>query len=199
MGGVATQPVRGNSGESIRMAVAGFKDVMRRPGAPPPGRASPALPGVDWLRGLRAYLAVIAAGNFIWETLHLPLYTIWWTGTLGENAFAVVHCTLGDLLIALSALTLSLVLAGDRDWPARRFRRVTALAMTFGIGYTVFSEWLNIVVRAAWAYSEFMPVLSIFGVDVGLSPGLQWVVVPLVAMRQARRSAGCISISEARI
>lgn len=171
------------------MAVAGVKDLMRMPGAPPPGRTRPAPPGVDWLRGLRAYMAVIAVGNLIWETLHLPLYTIWWSGTVRENAFAVVHCTLGDLLIALSALTLSLVLVGNRDWPAHRFRRVAALAVAFGIGYTVFSEWLNIVVRAAWAYSEFMPVLSVLGVDVGLSPGLQWGVVPILAMRQARRSA----------
>lgn len=175
------------------MAVAGIKDVMRMPGAPPPGGARPAPPGADWLRGLRAYLAVIAVGNLVWETLHLPLYTIWWTGTVRENAFAVVHCTLGDLLIALSALTLSLALAGNRDWPARRFRRVAALAVAFGIGYTAFSEWLNIVVRAAWAYSEFMPVLSVFGFDVGLSPVVQWVVVPLLAFRQARRSAGIVS------
>ena len=175
------------------MPVSGFKDVMRTSGAPPPGGTSPALPEVDWLRGLRGYLAVIAVGDLVWETLHLPLYTIWWTGTVRENAFAVVHCTLGDLLIALSALTLSLALAGNRDWPARRFRRVAALATTFGVGYTVFSEWLNIVVRAAWAYSELMPIIPAFGFDVGLSPVVQWIVVPLLAFRQARRSAGVIS------
>jgi hypothetical protein len=30
---------------------------------------------VDWPRSLRAYLAVIAAGDLAWEALHVPLYT----------------------------------------------------------------------------------------------------------------------------
>src|SRR6266478_1886264 len=71
-----------------------------------------------WLLGLRVYLGVILVGNLIWETLHLPLYTIWTTGTLWEQAFAVVHCTFGDLLIAVSTLTLpssSLEITAGRD------------------------------------------------------------------------------------
>ena len=70
-------------------------------------------PSSNWLQGLRVYLAAIAVGNLVWETLQLPLYTIWRTGTLREQAFAVFHCTLGDLLIALSSLTLALMDAGD--------------------------------------------------------------------------------------
>jgi hypothetical protein len=67
-----------------------------------------------WLRALRIYLGVIIAANLTWEFLHLPLYTIWTTGTLGEQVFAAVHCTGGDILIALASLTLALVLAGER-------------------------------------------------------------------------------------
>jgi hypothetical protein len=74
---------------------------------------------------------------------------VWTTGTAREQAFAVVHCTLGDLLIALSALTLALVFAGDPDWPRQRFWQVAILTIVFGAGYTVFSEWLNVVVRAS--------------------------------------------------
>lgn len=95
--------------------------------------------------------------------------------------FAVVHCTLGDLLIALSALTLALVLAGDNKWPTRRFWQVAVLALLFGVAYTAFSEWLNVVVRASWAYSDLMPVISIGGLRLGLSPIMQWMVVPAAA------------------
>ncbi|MBX6376609.1 MAG: hypothetical protein IRZ13_20575 [Acetobacteraceae bacterium] len=145
----------------------------------------------DWLRALRIYLAVIAVGNLVWESLHLPLYTIWWTGTVGENAFAVFHCTLGDLLIALSALTLSLVLAGGPHWPVTRFRRVAALTLAFGVAYTGFSEWLNVVVRTSWAYSELMPLVPMpGGFRVGVSPLLQWMFVPLLAFWRVRRNAG---------
>jgi hypothetical protein len=56
----------------------------------------------------------------------------------------------------------------------------------FGIGYTVFSEWLNVVIRAAWAYSEWMPVIPLFGHKIGLSPLLQWIVVPAVAFKIVR-------------
>ena len=139
-----------------------------------------------WLRGLRAYLGAVAGGNLVWEVLQLPLYTIWQTGTAREQAFAVVHCTLGDLVIALSTLVLGLVLVGDDSWPRRRFWPVAILTIVLGVGYTAFSEWLNVVVRAAWAYSELMPVISAVGVTIGLSPLLQWIAVPAAAFAVAR-------------
>jgi len=141
----------------------------------------------NWLRGLCAYVGVTTAGNLVWESLHLPLYTIWQTGTVGENAFAVFHCTLGDLLIAANTLAVALLVAGNRAWPARRFWPVATLTIVFGVGYTIYSEWLNVSVRAAWAYSELMPVLSIGDVRIGLSPLLQWIVLPAVALMLTRR------------
>nr|WP_256476228.1 hypothetical protein [Siccirubricoccus soli] len=137
---------------------------------------------------MRAYLLTVVAGDLVWEAAHLPLYTLWRTGTTGEKLFAVVHCTLGDLLIALASLTLGLVLVGHRDWPVRRLGAVGALTMAFGLGYTTFSEWLNIVVRESWAYSDLMPVVPVLGFDVGVSPLLQWLVVPALALHSAHRA-----------
>ena len=135
-----------------------------------------------WLRRLRIYFAVVALGNLAWETLQLPLYTIWTTGTLGQQAFAVVHCTGGDMLIALAALAFALILVGERGfWP------VAALAIAFGLAYTGFSEWLNVYVRGSWAYSQRMPVLTLGVYKLGLSPILQWIVVPSVALWAAGR------------
>ena len=142
----------------------------------------------NWLSALRAYLLAIALGDLAWEAAHLPLYTLWRTGTASEKLFAVFHCTLGDHLIALASLALGLMLAGHRDWPARRFGTVGALTVMFGLGYTTFSEWLNIVVRESWAYSELMPVVPLFGFEVGVSPLLQWLVVPALALHFARRA-----------
>ena len=140
----------------------------------------------DWLSALKAYLAVALMANLSWEILQLPLYTIWTKGTTREIAFAVVHCTLGDGLIALAALIIALISAGTRNWPGERHISVLAITLALGVGYTIFSEWLNIVVRASWAYSPLMPVVPVIG--TGLSPLLQWIVIPATALTVSRRA-----------
>lgn len=138
-----------------------------------------------WLVLLRRYLAFVALANLAWEVAHLPLYTIWQEGSPQEIAFAVAHCTLGDILIVTNALVLALVLCGSREWPEQSFARVATTTIIFGVCYTLFSEWLNVEVRRSWAYSDLMPVLPILG--TGLSPLAQWIVIPLVAFRWAHR------------
>ena len=142
----------------------------------------------DWLGAFRAYFAVIAIGNLAWEGLQLPLYTIWTIGTVGEQAFAVIHCTGSDLLIALASLMAALLLIGTRDWPALGFGRVALVAIVLGVTYTGFSEWLNVSVRRSWAYSDWMPVMPIGTARIGLSPLIQWIIVPATAFWAAARS-----------
>ena len=139
-----------------------------------------------WLLSLRVYFGLILIGNLIWETLQLPLYTIWMAGASSERAFAVLHCTLGDVLIAGSTLTLALIITGDHRWPQLRFSLIASLTIVLGLAYTVFSEWLNVMVRAAWAYSDWMPIIPIAGLRIGLSPLLQWIVVPSAAFTITR-------------
>lgn len=138
-----------------------------------------AAPAPQWLSALRRYIVFAGLAHLVWEFAHLPLYTIWLTGTPGELVFAAVHCTGGDLLITLSTIMLSLFVFGSAEWPRVRIRRVLAGAVVFGVGYTIFSEWLNIVIRETWAYRAVMPVIPVL--DAGLSPVLQWVVVPTTA------------------
>ncbi len=142
---------------------------------------------VDWIAALRAYLSATAFLNLLWEAAQLPLYTIWSDGTIREKAFAVVHCTMGDVLIALAALAAALVVAGDHAWPARRWTRVAALTLAIGVAYTAYSEHLNADVRRSWTYSDLMPRLPLLG--TGLSPIVQWVIVPAAALVWVRRRA----------
>ena len=144
---------------------------------------------LGWLRGLRRYLGVTALGNVLWETAQLPLYTIWDEGTAREKVIAVLHCTGGDLLISLVALALALVIAGRPGWPGQAFRVVAILTIAFGLAYTTFSEWLNITVRQSWAYSDLMPVIP--GLGLGLSPAMQWVLIPIASLWFARRTSTC--------
>lgn len=130
-------------------------------------------------------MAFVAGANLVWEFAHIPLYTLWETGTRGEIVFAALHCTGGDVLIALSAIMLTLFLVGTPPWPATGGRRVILLTLAFGLVYTLFSEWLNIEIREAWAYRDLMPVIPLIG--AGLSPVLQWIAVPLAAFWWAMR------------
>ncbi|WP_255448539.1 hypothetical protein [Telmatospirillum sp. J64-1] len=133
----------------------------------------------NWLSTMRRYLVLMALGSLVWEFAHMPLYTLWETGAPGEIVFAAIHCTGGDILIAMSALLATLFLFGSSRWPEADYLRVALVTIVVGLGYTVFSEWLNIEVREAWAYRDLMPVIPV--IDAGLSPIAQWIVLPILA------------------
>lgn len=131
------------------------------------------------------YLLLVAVANLAWEAAQLPFYTLWREGTAGEIAFAVAHCTVGDVLIAASSLSLALFLLNEPGWPEVGFAKVATAATLAGLGYTVWSEWLNTVVRGSWSYADAMPVLPPLG--TGMFPFLQWLLLPPICLLVARR------------
>lgn len=159
-------------------------DLLQQKESSTPGRS-------DWLAALRLYITASAVLHLVWEIAQLPLYTIWKTGTAGAITFVVLHCTAGDVLIATFVMVTALTIFGDRTWPTRRRWPVVIAAVGLGIGYTIYSEWINTVVRKNWTYTDAMPIVPWIG--TGLTPLLQWVIVPslvlaIVARRMARRS-----------
>ena len=64
----------------------------------------------------------------------------------------------------------------------------------FGLCYTIYSEWLNTVVRESWEYSTLMPVLPPLG--TGLTPVLQWIIIPVVSYVYARKYVTIQNIQE---
>ena len=134
---------------------------------------------MNWLRALRWYLGVSLPVNLVWEMLQLPLFTLWKTGTLGQQAFAVFHCTIGDVMIAGLSLLIALSLVAQPSWPSSSAAHVYVLSLAIGLGYTIYSEYLNTIVRGNWTYSEWMPVLPFIG--TGLAPLMQWLIVPTLA------------------
>jgi hypothetical protein len=133
----------------------------------------------DGLQALGRYLGVSIVANLVWESLQLPLYSLWATGTRREQAFAILHCTIGDALIVGLSLSAARALFARATWPGTGVARVYAGSLAFGVIYTIFSEWLNTSVRGSWTYSDLMPVVP--GIGTGLAPLLQWFVVPTLA------------------
>jgi len=132
------------------------------------------------------YLPWLAVLNLVWEIAQLPLYTIWNDGSRTEIAFAVLHCTLGDILIGMAALALALTLTWGRALADWRWSGIAMLLVLLGVSYTLFSEWLNTSLFR-WTYSALMPTLKLGGIEIGISPLAQWLVIPLLALYFARR------------
>lgn len=132
------------------------------------------------------YLIASAVGHTAWEIAHVPLYTIWTTGSPARLTLALIHCTIGDLLIA--TWTFALAGVGLRYLPLQRKSLAMGIALVvLGVVYTGFSEWRNVYVEGGWAYSKLMPTVTIAGFAIGLSPLAQWVVVPAWALWFALR------------
>ncbi len=134
----------------------------------------------EWTLAIRRYVWGSFALHLVWEIVQLPLYTLWTTGTLSQQAFAILHCTVGDTMIAGLGLLLALAVINRSTWPAAGGRIIWVCVLFLGVGYTLYSEWLNVTVRRSWAYSEWMPIIPFIG--IGLSPVLQWFIVPTLVL-----------------
>ncbi|MCQ4321142.1 hypothetical protein [Stutzerimonas stutzeri] len=133
------------------------------------------------------YLLFFGPLNLLWEIAQLPLYTLWYEAPVSYMAYAVLHCTLGDLLIGVLTLLSALIIL--RAGPTERWHWSSIALCTIGLGvaYTAFSEWVNTSVRLSWAYSEWMPLTPLLG--LGVSPLLQWLLLPTIALMLARRDS----------
>ena len=135
------------------------------------------------------YVSLLGALNLLWEIAQLPLYTLWEKSSLPSIAYAILHCTLGDVAIGTLALVFALIASRARAVETWRWRQVALFLVVPAVGYTVFSEWLNTVARAGWEYSALMPVVRFLGLEIGLSPLLQWMVIPPLALSLAKVAA----------
>jgi hypothetical protein len=140
------------------------------------------------------YVPVLGALNLFWEIAQLPLYTLWNEGSPGFIAYAVVHCTLGDVAIGTLALLIALIATRAGAVENWRWRQLAFFLVIPAVGYTALSEWINTIARGSWAYSALMPVVNFGGVEIGLSPLAQWLVIPPVALWLA----GFRSVKKAR-
>jgi hypothetical protein len=134
------------------------------------------------------YLPWLGGLNLAWETAQLPLYTLWSEASAGTIAFSVAHCTVGDIAIGAAVLILVLVLGREGALSQWRWRRIAVWTALAGTAYTVFSEWSNTAILGSWAYSELMPTVEVAGIEFGLSPLLQWLVLPPLALYLSGKS-----------
>ena len=112
--------------------------------------------------------------NLVWEIAHVRLYTLWDAADRMTIVWSVLHCSLGDVLIALSLFALAGLALRQKDWPVFRPIAGGTIVVIGALAFTVWSEWFNVYKIGSWAYTANMPM--IFG--IGLSPLLQWLLLP---------------------
>ncbi len=120
-----------------------------------------------------------------WEVAQLPLYRVWQQSSAAPIVFDVLHCTLGDVLIAGTAYAATAAVFRQPLWPLRSPWTGGAMYMLGTVAYAAWSEWRNVYRTGGWAYSAAMPTLA----GIGLAPLLQWIVVSLFMLLLFRRTS----------
>ncbi|MDN3519827.1 hypothetical protein QWY84_19670 [Aquisalimonas lutea] len=126
--------------------------------------------------------------NYPWEFLQVPFFRDMPTADHWE---AIVLCTRaagGDTLIALFAFWVVALAWRKRGWVLRPHSGHVAAFVLVGVAVTVGFEWHATVVADRWAYASRMPVVPVIG--TGLSPLLQWIVLPPLVVWLVRRQIG---------
>ena len=155
---------------------------LRRAASPVP--ATPALPRQPQRRWLSIpELQIIMFGlplELLWEVAQFPLYTVWHEGDWGYILYGLVHCTLGDLLILLVAYWMVALLNRSRYWYQSNIFVNGFLFTLLGLGYTIYSEIVNVNIKGNWGYTELMPIVPV--INIGGMPFMQWLLIPPVLL-----------------
>jgi hypothetical protein len=133
------------------------------------------------LKRLLGWAGLAFVLHVLWEIGQLPFYQL--PPDLGFRAYAVLHCTLGDVLISTLTFSGTAALMRSWDWPIRAPWRGGIPMVTAGVVYTGFSEWHNVYHMAHWTYAPAMPLVA----GIGLTPLLQWLLVPSLMLAIVHR------------
>ena len=124
--------------------------------------------------------------NFPWETIQAPLFE----GMASmPHRDAVQYCTraaFGDVAITLIAYWIVAATSG-RGWLLQSRSMPIAFFVIIGVLISSAIEVLATSGRwlEGWTYSADMPIL--WGINFGLVPVLQWIVLPPAALLLTRR------------
>ena len=125
--------------------------------------------------------------NYPWEFLQAPLFDRMAAAPHRQATIACSLATVGDAMIMLVAYWIVSAFSVDRGWIV--VPRAAQIALFVAVGATVTVVIERLVLEGLWIhewrYSASMPVLP--GIGVGLSPVLQWLLLPPLVIWFSRR------------
>jgi len=140
-----------------------------------------------FLRFIFLLFITSTALHFCWEISQMSLYSFSGVTLSGYNAFVKAHwvAALKDGLITVALYLLVAIFMQNMGWGKRFSNRRLIFLLSFGFLWALVMEYHAVSVRHAWSYAPAMPVLP--GLNIGIAPVLQMMLVPLIAIILVRR------------
>lgn len=142
------------------------------------------------LRGDNAFAPVMRLGlyafgvNFVWEMLQAPLFVGMLEMPRWDATALCLQAAAGDAVMMVIAFAVVALGTHDHTWMLRlRPARLCAFALLAALQGLVL-EWLSLQLER-WSYGPAMPVEPLSG--LGLTPILQWLILPLALLWAVRR------------
>jgi hypothetical protein len=130
--------------------------------------------------------------HFAWEMLQFPLFAGMSAAPHGTATRACLIATLGDGAISLFAYAGASGAARTATWVIRPRAPTVCAFFALGFAMAIAAEVANVRLLARWSYGPAMPTL----LGIGLTPILQWTVVPPLILWLARAHvAGRITLT----
>ncbi len=144
-------------------------------------------------RSWTAFATITFVLHWAWEVLQGPLYADLAGMTLAQHALPCAKAAGGDVLLSGLALLATSAAIRNWRWPFER-RRIGAAAIwvVVGLVITVVIE-LFATRLGRWTYAPSMPTV----LGVGLSPLLQWSVLPPLSLLVLSRLVPTVASGEA--
>lgn len=115
--------------------------------------------------------------HFLWEMAQGGLFVGMQDQPFAQAAVRCLKAALGDIVITAIAYALAALTVRRIHWPLMRRFTASGVFLLTGLVITIAFEQFALA-TARWAYVPEMPTL--FG--VGISPIMQWVVIPLIEL-----------------
>ena len=123
-------------------------------------------------------LTLIFLLNFAWEISQMALYAV---HTKGIMDIISVHlrATLGDMILFLIIYTFGILVFRNRYWAAGNNKAKYTFVILAGSVVSILVEKLALL-SGRWSYNQPMPTIPVL--NVGLTPVLQMIILPIIAV-----------------
>ena len=140
------------------------------------------------LRFLFLLFVVSVALNFGWEISQMSAYSFSGVTLAGYQDFVKLHwiASIKDGLMVVGLYVLVAIFVRNAAWGKRFSNQRLIFLVSFGFMWAVAVEYNAVIVKHLWAYGKAMPVLP--GLNVGVWPVLQMMVLPVVAIFLVRKN-----------